>query len=122
VEFYRRVEMGCYGNGPNIHPGAEGRTEKNKKKKIKRVESKTATALRIEECCTGCSKIYVTTITKVTDMSVVQKGMSYLAGTVTAYSTKRAWLQLTAVIAWVHFEKHTVPMLRMLLVTYILFV
>jgi hypothetical protein len=66
VEFYRRVEIGCYGNGPNIHPGAEGRTEKNKKKKIKRAESKTATALGIEECCTGCSEKYVTTITKVT--------------------------------------------------------
>jgi hypothetical protein len=33
VEFYRRVEMGCYGNGPNIHPGAEGRTEKKIRKR-----------------------------------------------------------------------------------------
>jgi hypothetical protein len=40
--------MSCYGNGPNIHPEAEGRTEKKKKKKTKTVESKTAAALGIE--------------------------------------------------------------------------
>jgi hypothetical protein len=40
--------------------------KKNKKKKIKRAESKTATALGIEECCTGCSKLHVATITEVT--------------------------------------------------------
>jgi len=32
VKFYRRVEMGCYGNEPNIHPGVGGRTQKNRGK------------------------------------------------------------------------------------------
>jgi hypothetical protein len=36
VKFYRRVEMGCYGNEPNIHPEAEGRTGKKKEKLRKR--------------------------------------------------------------------------------------
>jgi hypothetical protein len=43
--------MGCYGNGPNIHPGAEERTDRKKKKKKKKTkgeESKTATALGVE--------------------------------------------------------------------------
>jgi len=35
VKFYRRVEMGCYGNEPNIHPGVGGRTQKRGKKEEK---------------------------------------------------------------------------------------
>jgi hypothetical protein len=36
VKFYRRVEVGCYGNEPNIHPGAGGRATRKRKKKLRR--------------------------------------------------------------------------------------
>jgi hypothetical protein len=32
VKFYRRVEIGCYGNEPNIHPWVGGRTQKRGRK------------------------------------------------------------------------------------------
>lgn len=32
VKFYRRVEMGCHGNEPNIHPAPGGRVEKKGRK------------------------------------------------------------------------------------------
>jgi hypothetical protein len=32
----------------------------------------------------------------------------------------KAWFQLTVVIAWVHFGQCTVPLIQMVLVTYIL--
>jgi hypothetical protein len=36
VKFYRRVEMGCYGNEPNIHPGGgEGHKKGEKRRKRK---------------------------------------------------------------------------------------
>jgi hypothetical protein len=81
VKFYRRVEMGCYGNEPNIHPGVGGRTQKKrggqtKKKKKKKAESKTARSTEKFSASTGCTKSAGRT--KVRDIRKVQDVRNYM--------------------------------------------